>query len=232
VVETLYHVLWELVHVFFDDDAGMHPYLATPPAAGPAEGRLAQAALSTVQKCREICELREAVGSRHAVDIASAANLIAARVRRGGKLLAFGNGGSATDAQDAAADCMAPPRSGWRPIPALALTNDVGVVTAVANDVGFDHVFARQVMAFGRSQDVALGFSTSGTSRSVLRALAEARARGLLTVAFAGYDGGAMAAPGAADVCFVAPSDFVPRIQEAHATMWHALLEAVQAELT
>jgi D-sedoheptulose 7-phosphate isomerase len=226
VHETLYHVLWELVHLFFDDDAGMHPYLTIA-----ADDRLRQAAESTRQKCRDVCCLRDAVRVRHSAAIADTARALATRISTGGRLLAFGNGGSATDAQDAAADCMVPPAAGWRPIPALALTNDVGVVTAVANDVGFDHVFSRQVIAFGRRQDIALGISTSGTSRSVLEGLREAKQRGLLTIALAGCDGGGMTSPAVADVCLVAPSDYVPRIQEAHATIWHALLGAVQAEL-
>jgi D-sedoheptulose 7-phosphate isomerase len=226
VHETAYHVLWELVHLFFDDDAGMHPYLETR-----TDDRLAHACESTRLKCRDICELREEVRLRDAGRIARTAGAIAARAAAGGRLLACGNGGSATDAQDAAADCMAPAVPGWRTIPALALTNDVGVVTAVANDVGFDQVFARQIAAFGRPGDIALGISTSGSSRSIVEALRGARARGLLTIALAGYDGGAMADPDVADVCFVAPCEYVPRIQEAHATIWHALLQGAQAEL-
>jgi D-sedoheptulose 7-phosphate isomerase len=126
---------------------------------------------------------------------------------------------------------MAPPCDGWRPLPAIALTNDVAVVTAVGNDVGFEHVFARQVIALGEPGDVALGISTSGNSPSVVAALGEARRRGLLTVALAGYDGGAMARAGVADFCFVARLEYVPRIQEGQATVWHALLELVQERL-
>ena len=229
VHETLYHVLWELVHLFLGDEDELQGYLA--PAGRSDEDRLVQARESTRQKCRDVCALRAEVRVSSASGIAEASRAIASRLARGGRLLAFGNGGSATDAEDAAIDCMAPPTAGWRAVPALALTADAGIITAVGNDVGFDHVFARQVAAYGRPADVALGFSTSGTSRSVLNGLREAGARGLLTVALAGYDGGAMAAPGAVDYCFVAPSDYVPRIQEAHATIWHALLGAAQSEL-
>jgi D-sedoheptulose 7-phosphate isomerase len=155
---------------------------------------------------------------------------MAARVRRGGRVLAFGNGGSATDAQDIAADCMIPPVAGWRVIPALSLTNDVGVMTAVANDVGFDHVFVRQLAAFGRSDDVAIGISTSGTSRSVIAGLEAAKARGLLTIALVGNDGGSLARSASVDVCLTASSTYTPRIQEAHATIWHAMLSVVQQE--
>jgi len=234
VHETLYHVLWELVHVFLDDREGdLRSFLEDPPEVTTDRGGqlMAQVRDSTRQKCRDICALRETVRVAHAAGIAEAARAVAERIARRSRLLAFGNGGSATDAQDAAADCMAPAIAGWRRIPALALTNDIGVVTAVANDIGFDHVFSRQVIAFGRRDDIALGISTSGTSRSVVSALAEAKSRGLLTIALTGYDGGALAGPGTVDFCFVAACDYVPRIQEAHATIWHALLAAAQTEL-
>ncbi len=235
VHETLYHVLWELVHVFLDDREGdLRSFLEdSPDVTTDRAGQLmAQVRDSTRQKCRDICALRDTVRVAHAAAIAEAGRAVAGRIARGGRLLAFGNGGSATDAQDAAVDCMVPAIAGWCRIPALALTNDIGVVTAVANDVGFDHVFSRQVVAFGRRDDVALGISTSGTSRSVVNALREARSRGLLTIALTGYDGGALAGPDAVDFCFVAACDYVPRIQEAHATIWHALLAAAQVELS
>ena len=104
-------------------------------------------------------------------------------------------------------------------------------MTAIGNDVGFDHVFSRQVIAFGGANDVALGFSTSGASRNVVAAMIEARSRGLLTIAMSGGDGGELARSAAVDYCFTAPGDHLPRIQEAHATTWHALLSVVQEEL-
>jgi D-sedoheptulose 7-phosphate isomerase len=239
--ETLYHVLWELVHVFFEHGApGIHqradvaqaqrqlyPFLFGTSSA-PADLH-AQVAASARQKWRDVCDVRARTLAAHGETIALAAGALAARVRRGGRVLAFGNGGSATDAQDAVADCMAPPFGQWRTIPALALTNDTGILTAVANDVGFEHVFARQVESFGRPEDVAVGFSTSGASKNVLRALARARARGLLTIAFSGYDGGPLTRSDDVEYCITAPGDYVPRVQEAHATAWHALLAAAQA---
>ena len=253
VLETLYHVLWELVHVFFDDrpatgighavdpaqDEGagverqLYPFLYGSDSASPGPPPLlSDVAQSTRQKGLDVCGLRAQVCTRWAADIASAAEALAARAARGGRLLAFGNGGSATDAQDAAADCMVPPLAHWTRLPALALPNDIGVVTGVANDVGFDHVFSRQIVAFGRPQDVALGFSTSGTSRSVITALEEAKSRGLLTIALTGNDGGALVGSKSVDFCVIAGSDYVPRIQEAHATVWHALFSATQAALS
>jgi D-sedoheptulose 7-phosphate isomerase len=241
--ETLYHVLWELVHVFLDhatpppntgmgiaseQERALYPFLfehASPPSLDGTRHEVRQSILA---KSRDICVLRGVVDAGSADLIAQAGRAIATRVQRGGRLLAFGNGGSATDAQDAVADCMVPPIAGWKAIPALALTNDIGVLTAVANDVGFEHVFARQVVAFGRPDDTALGISTSGMSRSVLVGLEAARMRGLRTIALAGNNGGALARSSAVDFCLTAPSDYTPRIQEAQATIWHAMLSVAQ----
>jgi len=232
VSETLYHVLWELVHVFFEsDEARLLSFLPASAPAGTEATLIDDVADSTRQKAGDICALRVEMSKRSAPRILEAGHAVAARVRSGGRLLAFGNGGSATDAQDVAADCMAPPLRGWRHIPALALTNDVGVVTAIGNDVGFERVFSRQVIAFGRRADVAVCFSTSGASRNLLAAMAEAKARGLLTIAMSGGDGGELARSTDVDFCFTAPSDYLPRIQEAHATTWHALLTVTQEAL-
>jgi D-sedoheptulose 7-phosphate isomerase len=185
---------------------------------------------STVEKARDICALRATVQNQCGTHILAAGRAVADRIRSNGKLLAFGNGGSATDAQDVAADCLWPALPGWQRVPAMALTNDASVVTAIGNDVGFDHVFSRQIIAFGRPGDVAIGFSTSGASRNVMAALAEAKARGLLTIAMSGGDGGALSRSPVVDFCFTAPSEHLPRIQEAHATIWHALLSVVQED--
>lgn len=192
---------------------------------------LAEVRASTRRKGEDVAELRGRVLEEYADRLVEAARAMAARFAAGGKLLAFGNGGSATDAQDAAADCLAPPVRGWRPLPALSLAGDTAVVTAVGNDVGFEHVFLRQVIAFGAAEDIALGISTSGNSPNVVAAVAEARRRGMLTVGLAGYDGGALLRSGHADYCFVVRSDYIPRIQEAQATVWHTLLELVQRVL-
>ncbi|MFN2447169.1 MAG: SIS domain-containing protein [Vicinamibacterales bacterium] len=232
VSETLYHVLWELVHVFFEtDDAQLVAYLPPPGEAKQQTDLLAEAQASTLEKARDVCALRTQSERMWGDVIVEAGRAIASRIRRHGKLLAIGNGGSATDAQDAAADCLAPPLSGWYQVPAMALTNDVGVLTAIGNDVGFDHVFSRQIIAFARPPDIALGFSTSGVSRNVVVAMDEAKARGLLTIAMSGGDGGTLARSPSVDFCFTVPSEHLPRIQEVHATTWHALLSVVQEEL-
>ena len=217
-----------------DYERTLYPFLDDePPAAAAAPALLAEVRASTALKCADVVALRRRLHDEYAERLIDAAHAVAARFARGGKLLAFGNGGSATDAQDAAADCLAPPVAGWRALPALALPNDVAVVTALANDVGVAHVYARQVAALADPDDVALAISTSGNSANVEAALAEARRRGLLTIELAGYDGGAIARDGggAADFAFVARLEYVPRIQEGHATLWHVLLELVQAIL-
>ena len=190
-----------------------------------------EARQSTLLKCSDVITLRHRIQSEYQDQLIDAAEQMARRFAAGGVLLAMGNGGSATDANDAAADCLCPPLPGWRALPALDLTGDVATLTAVANDVGYEKVFLRQVIAFATRDDIAIGFSTSGNSASVLEGLAEARRRGLLTIAVSGNDGGAMARPGTADFCFIARAEHVPRIQEGHATIWHALLDLVQAHL-
>ncbi|MFD1051648.1 SIS domain-containing protein, partial [Kibdelosporangium lantanae] len=142
---------------------------------------------------------------------------------QGGRLLAFGNGGSSTDAQDLASLFLSP--SSPRPLPAFGLTNDIAVITALCNDIGFEVVFARQIAAFGRSHDIAVGLSTSGNSVNLLRAFDEANRLGMLTVGIAGYDGGKMAELDSIDYLFVVPSPSVHRIQEAQTTLYHLLWE-------
>jgi D-sedoheptulose 7-phosphate isomerase len=149
---------------------------------------------------------------------------MAERFAAGGRLLAFGNGGSSTDAQDLVSVFLSP-AGGLRPLPAFGLTNDIAVITALCNDIGFEVVFSRQVAAFGRAGDIAVGLSTSGNSANLLRAFDEAGRRGLLTVGIAGYDGGKMAELDSIDFLFVVPSPSVHRIQEAQTTLYHALWE-------
>jgi D-sedoheptulose 7-phosphate isomerase len=173
---------------------------------------------STLEKAGEVTALRSVIDTGQ---VARVAYTLRERLEAGGRLLAFGNGGSATDAQDLATDSLA---RGWS---AVALNNDGATVTAVANDVGTEQVFARQLIALGRPGDVAVAISTSGGSPNVIAGVQEAHRRGLVTVALAGYDGGRLAALDALDHLFVVPSDHIPRIQEAQATIYHLLLEAI-----
>src|SRR5215210_828456 len=289
VQETTYHVLWELVHVFFEHPGLLNDACVTcgdvavearvvalrngsaviekdgareevavdliesvevgdrllchagvaleklPPAAEQggddpsgflypfleSEERdlgavLADVRASTVQKGRDVIELRR---SLELDAIERCARDVRERFSRGGRLISFGNGGSSTDAQDAAAGCLARGR------PALALHNDVATITAVGNDVGFANVFARQLIPLARHEDVALAISTSGSSANVVAGLEEAHRRGALTVAITGYDGGRLAELEWLDHLLVVGSDYIPRLQEAHATIYHLLIQ-------
>ena len=191
---------------------------------------LAEVRASTVAKAREITELRRVICAQDAERLTECAQQMAIRFAAGGRLLAFGNGGSATDAQQLAT-LFLDPGPGERALPAFCLASDVAVVTALCNDVGVGVVFARQVAAFGQPQDIAIGLSTSGNSENLLRALDEAARRGLLTVGIAGYDGGKMAELDSLDYLFVAPSSSVHRIQEAQTTVYQTLWELTVASL-
>lgn len=218
-----------------DPDFGrlLYPFLydRAPETASSAAALLDSVRASTLAKCAEVVALRSELVAEYEEELQRAAQEMAARFATGSKLVAFGNGGSATDADDAAIDCMSPPRGDWRALPAISLPADSATVTAVANDVGLDSVFVRQLAAVGERGDIAFGLSTSGNSTNVVAAFREARRRGMLTIAFTGYDGGAIAREGMVDHCFVARREFVPRIQEGHATLWHALLTLVHHAL-
>jgi D-sedoheptulose 7-phosphate isomerase len=245
LVETLYHVLWELVHVFFEHrgllqgrteervhDVGASSFLY--PFLGEQEhdldAILADVAASAAMKADEVCALRAQTLDDGFDALRAAAADLRASFDAGGRLLALGNGGSATDAMDAVADFAGPPaHSGWPARRAIDLTADTAIVTAIANDIGTEAIFARQVIAYGRAGDALLALSTSGNSLSVLQALAEARRRGLHTIALVGYDGGRVAAEGLADHVVVTRSQHIPRIQEAQATAYHVLRELVES---
>jgi D-sedoheptulose 7-phosphate isomerase len=197
---------------------------------------LDQVRASTVAKAAEIGELRRAVGARDGARIAECAAQAAARFGAGGRLFAFGNGGSATDAQQLATLFLNPgflnPGGNAPPLPAFGLANDTSVVTALCNDVGVEVVFARQLAAFGGRNDIAVGLSTSGNSANLVRAFDEASRRGMLTIGLAGYDGGTMAELDSIDYLFVVPSSSVHRIQEAQTTIYQVLWELTVQEVS
>ena len=195
------------------------------------EDVLIQVRHSTLEKCREVIALRRATLEHSGKLIVSAGEAMAQAFANGATLLAFGNGGSTTDAQDLVTELINPPFAAWTPLPAIALTNDIAVITGVGNDVGIDNIYARQMIAFGHPGDIALGISTSGNSNNVLLALEQAKKQGLLTVALAGYDGGKTMRSSAVDYCILSPSDHIPRIQEAQATAYHALIEVIYSLL-
>ena len=193
------------------------------------EDVMAQVRHSTIEKCNEVIALRRSTLEHAGSQIVAAAQAMARAFANGATLFAFGNGGSTTDAQDMVTELLNPPFAHWSPLPAIALTNDIAVVTAVGNDVGFDNIFLRQIIAFGREGDIALGISTSGNSANVLAALHQAKKQGLLTIGLSGYDGGKMLKSNVIDICINSASDHIPRIQEAQATVYHALLEVIHA---
>jgi len=242
IVEVLYHVLWELVHVFFEhrgllegrDAAAVHdtgassflyPFLAERET--DLDAVLVDIAASVRMKAQETWTLRAQTMLENRDVLLSAATALRDCFDAGGKLLALGNGGSATDAMDAVADFRAAPQ-GWPARRAIDLTEDASILTAIANDIGIDAIFSRQIIAYGREGDALLALSTSGNSTNVIAALAEARRRGMRTVAMVGYDGGQVAQDALADHVIVTRSQHIPRIQEAQAGASHALRELVE----
>jgi len=234
LIEILYHTLWETVHVFFEHRelghgagaaAFLYPLLGE--AKQPTADIVEQVAASIRAKAGDDAQLRARVAREEAEQIASAARAIHERLLRGGKLILFGNGGSATDANDWALDCVQPP-SGYKPIPAISLALEPANITAIGNDVGMELIFLRQMIAHARPEDVAIGISTSGGSRNILAALEEARKQGMLTVALLGYDGGEILRRGLVDFGLVMRSDYIPRIQEVQASTYHALRETLE----
>lgn len=175
-------------------------------------------------------ELRRITLEQSATAIEHAASAMTDRFARGGRLFAFGNGGSSADAASLAALFIQPP---WgRPLPARDLVDDYAVLTALGNDVGFDLVFSRQLIAHAGEHDIAIGFSTSGNSRNLLHAFTEAAKRGLLTIGIAGYNGGEMAQSPHVQHCLVVNADSVHRIQETQAALGFALWQEVQARMS
>ncbi len=237
LAETAYHLLWELVHVFFDHVQGstagagasgfLYPFLDRQDAA--LEPLVDDTRRSVLAKANEIGALRRETLTEGRDELLAAARTLRRSFDDGGKLLAFGNGGSATDAMDVVADFRAPPQ-GWCPRAALDLTGDAAILTALANDIGPEVLFQRQLIAYGLPGDVALAISTSGSSANIVAALAGARRRGLATIALVGYDGGRIAAERLADHVVVTRSEHIPRIQEAQASAYHVLRELVELD--
>jgi D-sedoheptulose 7-phosphate isomerase len=242
LVETLYHVLWELVHVFFDHrgllegrsvrpthDTGassfLYPFLSE--GEHDLEAIVADVRRSVLAKSEEVGDLRAQTLTDNRDELLEAAAGVRDGLDAGGRLLALGNGGSATDAMDAVADFRRPPDPRWHVRRALDLTEDAAILTAIANDIGTEAIFARQLIAHGRQGDALLAISTSGNSANVIAALAEARSRGLRTIAMVGYDGGRVGAERLADHVVVTRSEHIPRIQEAQASAYHVLRELV-----
>jgi D-sedoheptulose 7-phosphate isomerase len=251
LIEILYHTLWETVHVFFEHGGARAPDQAARGVSGggrPATdgGGLgasaflypflesgnqdtsavaAEVAASIRTKAADDERLREEIADREADRLAEAIVTIRRRLDAGGTLLMFGNGGSATDANDWAIDCVAP-LAGAPPVRALSLSMDPASLSAIANDIGAEAIFLRQLIAHGRPGDIAVAISTSGGSANVIAALEEARRRRMLTVALLGYDGGEVVRRGLVDLPIVVHCDYIPRIQEVQASIYHVMTEA------
>ena len=234
MIEVLYHTLWETVHVFFEHrelghEVGasgfLYPFLGTE-KQGTGD-LVAEVASSILMKVHDDAKLRAQVAREEAEQIGNTAFTIHERLSRGGKLILFGNGGSATDANDFAIDCVLPP-VGYQSVPAVSLSLEPANITAVANDIGTDAIFLRQLIAQARPEDVAIGISTSGGSRNIIMALEEARKRNMLTVALLGYDGGEIKRKRLADFPVVVNCDYIPRIQEVQASIYHVIRESLE----
>jgi len=235
IIEILYHTLWETVHVFFEHrelghevgEAGfLYPFLGQEKQS--TSDLLEEVSQSIRMKAGDDARLREQAARESARKIGDAVEAIHERLERGGKLILFGNGGSATDANDWALDCVLPP-AGYQPVAAVSLSMEPANLSAIANDVGTEVIFLRQLIAQARREDVAVGISTSGSSRNVILALEEARKRGLATMALLGYDGGEIVRRGLADFPLVVHSDYIPRIQEVQASIYHIIRENLAA---
>lgn len=234
LIEILYHTLWETVHVFFEhrelghevgESGFLYPFLGREKQG--TTDLVAEVATSILMKVRDDAKLRAQVAREESEQISNTALAIHERLLRGGKLIIFGNGGSATDANDWAIDCVLPPL-GFKPVPAVSLALEPANITAVANDIGTDAIFLRQLIAQARPEDVAVAISTSGGSRNIIMALEEGRKRNLLTVALLGYDGGEIRRRGLADFPLVVHCDYIPRIQEVQASIYHLIRETLE----
>jgi D-sedoheptulose 7-phosphate isomerase len=188
---------------------------------------------SLLEKVRESVEVKTKFFEANKETIIAASLDLAKAFHRGHKLLVCGNGGSSTDAQHIAVEFMHPITVGRKALPAICLSNDMAMITAVANDVGFDDVFSRQIIALGSEGDVLLGISTSGNSENLMHAFATARRMKLRTIGFAGDEGGKMAATNGnlLDYCLTVPTSSIHRIQESHVALYHIMWDMVHTFL-
>lgn len=179
---------------------------------------------------KTISLLQQMAGDEHLRQlVARAVQLSTDALRRDNKLLFAGNGGSAADAQHWAGELVSRFYFDRPGLPAIALTTDTSILTAIGNDYGYDYVFARQIEALGRTGDILFAISTSGNSKNILRAIAAAHTAGMLVIGFTGKDGGAMA--GSCDLCFQMPSNETPKIQEGHGFVGHLLCGLIEHEM-
>ncbi len=186
---------------------------------------------SVARKARDSRAANEGFFGDQAPLLVAAAKALADVFRRGGRLFAMGNGGSSCDASHVVVEFLHPVTAGRPALPAVNLVADIAMISAVANDVGFEHVFVRQLIAQARPGDALVGLSTSGNSANLIAAFAKAKQMQLTTIGFTGGDGGRMKAAGVVDYCLTAPVDSIHRIQECHVTAYHILWDLVHTLL-
>ena len=207
----------------------LYPFLA---GRAPDRQALERALIDSIAaKAAESRATNERLFAEAAPVLLGAATAIAGAYRRGGRLLAMGNGGSSCDAAHVAVEFIHPVTAGRPALAAINLGGDTAALSAVGNDVGFEHVFVRQLLAHGRAGDALIGISTSGSSANLIAAFAAARELGIATIGFTGGDGGEMRRSGLVEHCLVVPSSSIHRIQEAHVVAYHILWDLVHALL-
>jgi len=207
--------LYPFLHGTRQDSASMHAALLD----------------SVRQKASDSVTAKQAFFAAHAPDVVAVAKAIAGVYRRNGRMFSMGNGGSSCDAAHFAVEFLHPVTAGRPALTAVNLTADMAMVTAVGNDIGFGHIFLRQLIALARRGDGVIGFSTSGSSENLLAAFAKARELGVVTIGLAGHDGGKMAQSPDLDHCLVVGSDSIHRIQETHLAIYHILWDLVHTLL-
>ncbi len=186
---------------------------------------------SVKQKADDGAMVKEEFFSANAEKIVSVARVIADAYEGGGKLLSMGNGGSSCDAAHIAVEFQHPVTAGRPALTAINLVSDMAMITAVGNDVGFEHIYTRQVISQGKRGDVLIGISTSGNSENLINAFGKAKEMGIATIGFAGGTGGNMLTSPSVDHCLVAPTDSIHRVQECHVMIYHILWDLVHTLL-
>ena len=186
---------------------------------------------SVRRKAADSIAAKQAFFADNALAVVATAEAIAEVYRRGGRMFSMGNGGSSCDASHFAVEFLHPVTAGRPALTAVNLACDMAMVTAVGNDIGFGHIFLRQLIALARAGDGVVGFSTSGNSENILSAFAKAKELGVTTIALAGHDGGRMANNAAVDHCLIVRSDSIHRIQETHVAIYHILWDLVHTLL-
>jgi D-sedoheptulose 7-phosphate isomerase len=207
----------------------LYPFLH---GGGHDEATLDAALYDSVEdKARQSRETSARFFAGQAPLLVAAARALAGVYRRGGRLFSMGNGGSSCDASHVAVEFLHPVTAGRPALPAVNLVADLAMISAVGNDVGFDHVFVRQIIAQGRRGDALIGISTSGNSTTLVAGFAKAKEIGMVTIGLAGGDGGRMKTAGVADYCLVVPATSIHRIQECHVAAYHILWDLVHTLL-